>query len=203
VIEYNVIQGGRQTGKSTALMTAVHQFIMDGNGASEVLVVVPSHNYINWWTRTWQRRFPAIPVPPIISITNRMRVRGMQVKKIVVEDVNIYPDGISDIRLRDIFPAMRDGEVVFTSSNDFPLNSKSHNLHHYDHEDLLRAKIRKARQARELRNRFDMAAIMAKLIVDTDDKDLIDAVLSGKISPAAAVDLAYEHEERRKAQDGH
>lgn len=128
MIQFNVITNGRAGGKTWTIMHEMHDLILAGRRA-DVLVVFPNMSYLSWWRGMWEDLFPQIPMPRYISINNRERVRGLQVAKIYVEDIDTYENGIWDQRFYDIWPALRsahnDEEVVFTSSW-LDLNLRSH-----------------------------------------------------------------------------
>lgn len=189
------IQSDRGMGKTYTAMSLIQEFIVSGaGGPTEVCVVVPDHRQIFFWTREWQSRFPGLAVPQILSIQSADRVRGKRFKFLVVEDVDILDDGWNDERLHSFFHTVLTDDVLFTASN-IPSNQKPYTTI-TTMDKYLRDKIRTIRQRRKreraLQDSLGIAAILARLISDTDDKDLIDAVLSGTISPLAAVDLAYD-----------
>lgn len=128
MIEHNVILNGRGSGKTWTIMNEMHELILAGRRA-ELLVVFPDVHYLSWWRNMWDGLFPQVPMPRYISINNRVRVRGLQVAKIYVEDIDGYEQGIWDERFRDIWPCLfspfNDEEVVFTSSW-LPLNQRTH-----------------------------------------------------------------------------
>lgn len=128
MIEYNVILRGRGGGKTWTIMHEMHDLILAGR-ATDILVVFPDTNYLIWWRRMWSELFPQVPMPRYISIQRCERVRGLQVVKIYVEDIDGYEDGIYDQRFEYIWPCLRsplgDEEVIFTSGW-LVLNQRSH-----------------------------------------------------------------------------
>ena len=127
--EFNVIFNGRQMGKTYTIMTEIHDLIVAGR-ATEVLIVFPAVNWVHWWVREWQSRFPFVPMVDYTTINNNLNVRGKRYSKIYVEDVGNIDDGVHNNRLEDIFMTLlspfNDEEVVFTCS-PIELNQRSHN----------------------------------------------------------------------------
>lgn len=193
----NIIQGGRGSGKTYTIMTEINELIVQQR-RPEIIVVFPHHHYVYWWLGEWRRRFGSTPPPDYVTVSNRLKLRGRQLAKVYVEDINEIPDGIHN----EIFDELRlnlrsplgDNEIVCTSGwilSNLKTHSKVTSA-----ADITRDRIRRVKTERELQDRFGFAAMMAKMIVDTDDKDLIDAVLTGAITPGEAVELAYAQKEQ-------
>jgi hypothetical protein len=191
--DVQIIQGERQSGRTTTLMRHIHEFILaTGARPSDVIVVVPAHNWIHWWTRMWQDTYPGVPVPMLISIRDGIRARGRQIGMLAIEDVDTLEDGLYDERLEMFVFALRGANPqIMATSARLPVNWKNYTTI-TTMDNKMRDKLRAIRQRRQMSERLGIAAMLAKMIVDTDDKDLIDAVLSGQVTPAEAVELAYD-----------
>lgn len=115
----NVVLNGWGKGKTYEIMSEIHDLIIAGRG-SEILVVFPTLDYLHWWTRAWQDRFPQIPMVDYVSVTNTLKLRGRFYTKIYVEDIDLYDEGIYDERLIGITVSLRshsnDEELVLTCS---------------------------------------------------------------------------------------
>ena len=193
----NIIQAGRGAGKTYTMMTEINELITQQR-RQEILVVFPDHHYVYWWVGEWRRRFGSTPPPEYITVANRLKLRGRRVAKVYVEDVDQIPDGIYNDVFKEIAPAMwsalDDAEIICTSSW-IGMNSKTHSKITTT-ANITAERIRRVMTERELQERFGFAAMMAKMIVNTDDRDLIDSVLEGAISPGEAVELAYGQKEQ-------
>lgn len=127
MIERNVILGGRGSGKTYRIMTEIHELLTTGQ-RPEVLVVFPTLDYLHWWVRMWQDRFPHIQPPDYVSIASMHRIRGRRFSKVYVEDVDSVRDGIYNEAFRDIEIAIahsEDPEITFVS-NWILENQKAH-----------------------------------------------------------------------------
>lgn len=113
----DVIQSGRGSGKTYTIMQEIKEAIVAGTAPSEIAVVLPDASYIHWWTRMWQHLMGTSVRPPeIMAYTNAgIRLRGARLKRLYIEDIDGYAEGVYDSRINDILPAA-DEEVVFTSS---------------------------------------------------------------------------------------
>jgi len=194
MIDIEVIHLPRGAGKTTQLMDLMHAFIVDGNrNSTDVLVILPSIGYLSFWTRMWRDRY-SIPLPRYCTISDTTRIRGAQVQFIGIEDIDTYEDGIRDERIFNVWPVYRpvgDNGIVAVTSSPIELNDKPYSVTPpaKTKQEILLEGIRKARQLRALKTEWEVSAIMAKIIVDSDDKDLIDGVLSGAIAPVEAIRL--------------
>lgn len=123
-----VIQNGRRGGKSNEVMGEVHELIVAGR-ASEVLIVFPDQRQAYHWIREWHDVFPYVPVPEYTTINNMLKVRGMRLSKVFIENVEDYENGIYEPKLDYLWPCLlspfNDEEIVFTSSPT-DLNWRSH-----------------------------------------------------------------------------
>lgn len=112
-----VMQSNRRCGKTYTIMTEIHDLIIQGR-RSEILVVCPSLNYVYWWVREWQRRFPHLPMVDYTSMQAMDRVRGKWYSRIFVEDINLSPseEGMYDEKLNLLRFTARaeDAEIVYT-----------------------------------------------------------------------------------------
>lgn len=124
---HSVIVSGKQMGKTYTMMTEIHDLIVRGRHG-DVLVVFPTSNYLHWWVREWQNRFPWVPMVDYTIGNNVLKVRGRQYGKIYVEDVDAYPNGIYEDKFQDLNMCLvgDDAEIVFSCSL-LPVNQKSHN----------------------------------------------------------------------------
>ena len=147
MIEFNVIQSPRQGGKTYTIMTEIHDWIVAGRLA-EILIVFPAQNWVYWWTREWQSRFPYVPMPKYVTVNNTMSVRGARYSKIYVEDITSIEDGIYHPKLLDIWPCLLspldDEEVIFTCS-PLELNQRSHSAK-YTKWDVIKKMIKSESQ---------------------------------------------------------
>lgn len=165
MIEFNVIQSGRREGKTHTIMTEIHEWIVAGRLA-EILIVFPAQNWVYWWTREWQSRFPYVPMPKYVTLTNTMSVRGARFSKIYVEDVDGIESGIYNPKLLDIYPCLLsplgDEEVIFTCS-PLELNQRSHNAETSKKMamDKAAARIREKRRKKELEDEIMVAHMQA------------------------------------------
>jgi hypothetical protein len=110
------------------LMREIHDFILaTGARSSDVLVVVPAHNWIHWWTRMWQSTYPGVPVPTLVSVRDGIRVRGRQAGMLAIEDVDTLEEGLGDDRLETFVLALRgvDPPILATSAR-IPMNWKNY-----------------------------------------------------------------------------
>lgn len=125
-----VIQNGRRGGKSNEVMGEIHELIVAGRG-SEVLVVFPDQRQAYHWVREWHDVFPHLTAPEYTTINNMLKVRGMQLSKVFIENVEDYEHGIYEPKLDYLWPCLRsafnDEEIVFTSSPT-ELNARSHSV---------------------------------------------------------------------------
>lgn len=106
-------------------MQEIKEAIVAGTAPSEIAVVLPDSSHIHWWTRMWQDLMGTSVRPPEIMVyTNAgFRLRSARLKKLYIEDINEYEEGIYDPRIIEILPVAE--EVVFTSSWIL-LNLESH-----------------------------------------------------------------------------
>lgn len=125
MIERNVIFGPRQSGKTYAIMTDIHDRIISGE-RSDVLVVFPAMSHLTWWRDEWNKRFPHLPMPDYTSMNAMERVRGKRVKHVYVEDIDSDGDGIYADKLTWLYPCIiGDGSITFTCS-PIPGNDTAH-----------------------------------------------------------------------------
>ncbi len=128
-----MIMSGRQLGKTYAVMTEIQAHIVAGIPPSEILVVLPQTRQIHYWTRAWEARFgPSIRIPVIASFSSAIpRAGNRMFRKMYIEDVDLYDDGIYERNLENIFYSLRspfgDEEVVFTSSL-LAVNQRTHSV---------------------------------------------------------------------------
>lgn len=122
----HVIQAGRGAGKTYNMMTAVHEYVQ-AHSWEGVVIVVPDHRMVHWWVRSWQERFPFLSVPNVLSVRSLDRVRGTRLRRVYIEDVDRFEDGIYDQSLEMVWFALRgdDSEVYVTSSLN-RLNDAAH-----------------------------------------------------------------------------
>lgn len=113
----DVIQNGRGAGKTYTIMQEIKEAIVAGTAPSEIAVVLPGSYHIHNWTRQWQYLMGTAMRPPeIMSYTTAgIRLRGARLKRLYIEDIDGYAEGVYDSRINDILPAA-DEEIVFTSS---------------------------------------------------------------------------------------
>lgn len=123
-----VIQNVCRGGKSNEVMGEVHELIVAGR-ASEILLVFSDKQQAYQWVREWQDVFPFVPAPDYVTINNMLNVRGKQVSRVFIENVEMYENGIYEEKLEWLWPCLRsplnDEQIVFTSS-PLELNQRSH-----------------------------------------------------------------------------
>lgn len=112
----DVIQNERGSGKTYTIMQEIKEAIVAGTAPSEIAVVLLGSHRIHDWTRQWQYLMGTTVRPPEIMThtTAGIRLRGAHLKRLYVEDIDGYRDGIYDPRIMDIIHCTKD--VVFTSS---------------------------------------------------------------------------------------
>lgn len=114
MIQEYIRSGDRQSGKTHDLMTEIHLLIVEGERPN-ILVVFPSTDYVYSWIHRWRERFPHIPPPSYVSISNTLAVRGRTLKFVYVEDVDLIRDGWRNEKFNSI-ALWPDGKIVYTVS---------------------------------------------------------------------------------------
>lgn len=110
------------------MMQMIHDLIVDGR-RSEILVVLPDQHSVFWWTRMWNTLYPFLPMVEYTTAQNMLKIRGASFTKAFVENVDLYPDGIYDLKLAELvinLHAAVDPEIVY-SVTPIELNQRSHN----------------------------------------------------------------------------
>ena len=125
MIQREIIFGGRGCGKTYQIMTEIHELIRDGKRA-DILVIFPTMNYLHWWTREWQNRFPHVPMVSYTSMQAMDRVRGRRVKFVFIEDIGESDDGIYSEKLEWLYPCLSFGGTITFTCRTTLLGDRSH-----------------------------------------------------------------------------
>ena len=123
--DIQIVQAGRGAGKTYSLMNEINDALKTTNW-SEVMVVFPEAQYAHWWIREWQIRFPAARVPNYVTANSTYRARGHSLRRVYIEDVDQFPDGIYDDSLQTVFFGIRfDNATVLANSNTILINART------------------------------------------------------------------------------
>jgi len=114
MVETFVIQNHRQTGKTWAIMSEIHDLILDGH-KENVIVYGPNHEWLYHWTRMWRERFNVLPFPDYVLGDNFLGVRSRLYRYVFVDDVDFLEDGIRSDVLQYIH-AMKPEQITFTAT---------------------------------------------------------------------------------------
>lgn len=125
MIEKEIIFSGRQGGKTYQMMTEIQELIVTGH-RSEILVIFPTLEYVHWWTREWQIRFPHVSMVAYTMLTAMDRVRGKVFKYVFIEDIDTQPDGVYSEQLQWLYPSMPEGGTITFSCSPNELSLRSH-----------------------------------------------------------------------------
>lgn len=118
MIDRQIIYGGRGSGKTYKMMTEIYELAKSGE-RSDILVIFPSMNYLHFWQREWERRFPYVPMVAYTSLQAMDRVRNRTFKYVYVEDIDEQSGGIYDDKLVWLYPSMQHGgTITFTCGNN-------------------------------------------------------------------------------------
>ena len=147
MIDRQIIFAGRGGGKTYRIMTEIHDLIKAGE-RSDIVVVFPTMNYLHWWTRAWQERFPFVAMPFYTSMQAMERVRGRRFKYAYVEDIDTDPEGIYNEKICDwlVFSMLEGGTITFTCGINL-LNERSHNEHKTPAEIMRETRLKMQRAA--------------------------------------------------------
>lgn len=128
MIDKQIIFAGRGGGKTYKIMTEIHDLIKAGE-RSDIVVVFPTMNYLHWWAREWQDRFPFVAMPFYTSMVAMERVRGLRFKHAYIEDIDKDPEGIYSEKIGAwlVFSLLEGGTITFTCS-DSGHGDRSHSL---------------------------------------------------------------------------